>query len=217
MGSGWIMRDMPHFDTSLGFGVAHDVLEHFDHGDCVTDEFQAFGAILWGRVNGCYASLAETGVSEFSHKSLASDLGEMLVREKLVIPDVRTRPLADDGYEPEKKLDELRMLIWQSVAHFDDELNGTPTFRGYDAAVDLTLAWMRVGYRRAARRWGHTNPESLASMFWEMEREVDALTKRGPEWRELRENDMLIVSVTPARMKYMVRLDPYKDPFDYEH
>lgn len=214
---GWLMKDMPHFDSAYGLGVAHDTLEHFDNGDCISDELQAFGAIVFGRILGGYWAMQRGDYSGERRPAvqLAADLVEFIFRNDATIPARATRPLPSDDYDVEPVLADIAACTVEHALREQtcwDEWE--PKSREeMESIMRDAVSWMRVGYRRAQRRWAHGNPEQFACLFYDLEAKVDELTKRGPERGEWCEMDELHISVSPSGMDFKIRVVEYRDPY----
>lgn len=223
---GWIMRDMPHFDAGTGLTVAHDILEHFDNGTELEDEMQAFGAIVYGRVEGGYWSLIANGHYTKPAEVLSRDLSEFLFGHGQIatLQDRVTRPIGtDDDYGTEETFaaiaaETLRLGERDWDPEEDEHGNDIELTNAQKEAMRETMrravSWMRVGYRRAQRRWKFSNRETFASMFYELERKIEDVTKQGRfgYGDEFTTHDELHVSVG-RNFDFVVKVKEYRDPY----
>ena len=193
---GWILDGMPHFDASYGLTVAHDCLEHFDLGDQITDEWQAFGAMLYGR--GMCGSLY--GPYHTTASNMASDIVRFLADTEFTTPVRRTTRHWDDCVEDE--LAQLGREILKGIRSEYDSCgwDGLPKGKDRTNLVRNVLDWVRVGYRRAERRWKHIGPGSLDYLFVQIRDEVDKKSRH----REF--DEKLIVRFSPTTAEFSVQV-----------
>lgn len=216
---GWIMRGMDDFDAVDAMGVCHDAIEHFDNGATLEDEYQAFGQMLHGRGMGGYWSLihsyypAEANIASDAMLFLARNLDDGHRLEKR-----RTTRLSDNAAE--NMLEEIERLVLKDLpgeleSRFDDPAE-MPSRAEQRREVRAMLNWMRIGYRRAERRWGDHNNCQVADLFYEMQSEVKRVTGDvlGNE-HAFGYHDVLQVSFSPKSLDYKVRVKGYRDPYDY--
>lgn len=170
---GWILQNQPTFNIAGSIAIAHDVLEHFapTSQNSLTEELQAIGALL--RVRGEGGWFAARGYGHNYAKSIASDLARFLeqVRDgELTAEPVRaTRPLRY-GLD-----DELQEAITESlrIANYELYHDDQPHVR--DSTTAQFVGWMRIGYRRAVRRYASSDGSELC---WLFERMTDDMGKR---------------------------------------
>jgi hypothetical protein len=165
---GWRLQGQPDFDPLGGMAVAHDILEHFPHGDgSPADELQALGASLWLR----------DGYS--AGENVGSDLPEVMAH--VIYQDMRlgtpptTRPCDADGeiniaIKCMMREAEYQDAEWKrSVGRYKSEIRG----------------WMRIGYRRVQRRYRNVYQGEMLSAFQQIETEADKYLKYAEEGQRL--------------------------------
>ncbi len=195
---GWLQKAMPGYDPLGGMAVAHDCLEHFPGGtDAAHDEFQALGASLFIRGEANYSG--QKGRTATPGQNVGSDIPEVIrhiLHEGTAFHDPpRTRPLADHVEE------------WIDVALKEAWDECREQFRGEDvreAKAVLTKArgWLRVGYRRAEKRYAKIGPHAACQMFMNIETAADEAMKQAEE------GDELEVTFDIAKAKTQVRYIP---------
>lgn len=206
MEPGWRLSTQPGFDTVSGLGVAHDVMEHFTLDGSLVDEAHAFGTMLWGRVEGSWVGWPDGTRYPYI---MAPDAAQFISLSGSTLPARGpAKPLYDDeleGLVQKLQLEILRVLPEQAEMYNSD----------YDWVEDgsrhaaLFCAYVREGYRKAARRWGGMHNYTWADLFSQIDKHP--LSNEEPD----SENDKLIVSVNIRRSRVNVRIAPYVDPFDY--
>jgi len=176
---GWRQKGQPGFDPLWGMAVAHDIMEHFPDGDeSPADEFQALGAGMVIRQEQYYANKGQLTVSPAINA--ASDFPEIarhIIYEKMHLPEPRaTRPL-DDHFEAyiAEFAKEARKLI---VSEFEHESKEDK--EKMREIVRKAQGWVRIGMRRAMRRYKGRLNEAL-STFCEIEQQADRLLKEAFE------------------------------------
>lgn len=204
--SGWKMGSMPStFQPFMGYGLAHDVLEHFNYDGSIESELMAFGTMLWGRGQGDWWHDNGAENREF-YQNVPSDLAEFIAQQGSV-PACVSRPLSEDVEW------QLRLL----PERIRDSLEDYAETFGYnmDRAVhDIpdSLDWIRRGFRMAKRRWGrHMTHYQFCDMFNNIVHSPYCKEGFTPD----NEMDKLIISVSPKHrrvvIKYVEWVDPYGD------
>lgn len=206
--TGWLdVRAPSNFDVGFGFGIAHDVLEHFDLSGTVEAEGEAFGAMLWGRGSGGYWQRQY-------HEQVYSDIAEIVIRGGgCAAPPKRPRALTCDCGEPELMLVEALDRAFRACDEYLDTYSQQDTPREtIKQWFDNFGQWIRIGYRRANRRYGRTtNPHMLSLMYRELETKFDAAVRMCDS-----ELDKIRVDVNLRRSEVSVTVIEYRDPYsDY--
>ncbi|MFP3609231.1 hypothetical protein SB778_03840 [Paraburkholderia sp. SIMBA_050] len=155
---GWRPSWLPHFDPMEGLGVAHDTLEHMgrDKGT-VEEEFMAFGAIVWIREGGGWFQ-----------------------RHSPHQPDVATQ-MEGDFAENAHYLDGMKLRAAPATRRLDEDWAESAIERCVEQGMRLLRSefpgishliepqdahsYMRMGYRRTARRFAHTSEWRIAELF----------------------------------------------------
>lgn len=180
--TGWVLDSKPYFDPMDGMGVAHDVLEEFPRGkDQPHDELLAMGALIFGRgemwSHNC--SLVETVAHECSgvFRHVFHEEGYSLA---FCYP---SRPFEDDLIDYENTI--------QAVVEHIVKINTLDPTRGYDnreyddaesekvlGEVENIRNWLRLGIRKARRRFRNLEGYDVAQLFERIEKEVNRVTKQ---------------------------------------
>jgi hypothetical protein len=197
---GWRPQWIPHFDPSEGLGVAHDTLEHVLHdAGTVETEFMAMGTIAW---------LRGTGGWFHQHRPHASNLayqlgGDFLQQAEYLDGEGRkmktapkTRPL-DDYME-----DVLQECVRKGMKFIRDEHSaGEDDFKVTAIDPVSALSYMRMGYRRAARRYACSDPCEMAHIFDEVMKGAE----HHGNYAEI--NDVLVVRVELDRCRAVLDVE----------
>lgn len=181
---GWIMKNQPDFNISNGRGIAHDTLEHFPgkYGS-LADEMLAFGSMVYMRAEtGWFAQ--HTNLSNPADH-LCSDLRQFIL--DVHYTDDRSIELAPKTY---RLNDDTEEIISESFAKAIKECNdrrdeGDELYKSNDTTKAMA-AFIRVGYRKASRRWSrHNDAYSVSYLFDRIAKTVDEKHKRGEFGDEL--------------------------------
>lgn len=160
---GLAVEGMPSVATE-GLQIAHDLIEH-QNGIAaiggIDDELEALGALWY--VRGQFGSLRRDGRgSAYTvHQNIAADVANMFtdsLNGSYVAPALRTRIHGDDD-DFRKILKEAREII-ESEAKYDDRV----TRRNTDEFLRAACSRLRIGYRKAARRFG--SAIAAHDLFW---------------------------------------------------
>jgi hypothetical protein len=158
---GFVIKGMPKFEGRFadrdGIGVAHDVLEHQNglaNMGPVWDELEALGGI-W-QVRGRHGYLMTGGYNDHRvHWNIASDISRMFVdwtcEHSPSVPRTRRHDRDDDFMEC---IEIARAEIpkeWSFEFAGDEKRRYQEDLSHY---LDETLHRMRIGYRKAERRFG---------------------------------------------------------------
>lgn len=141
---GLVQRHRRNFDPLGAPAVAHDILEHFpDDNGTVDDEVRALGAGLWVR----------PPMGKTSHPDgIAVDLTDLYVQcqadiGRLSIP-IKQTPIPEECVE--EQLERVRVYSLQLLKGGLEDFSDARLNAWINAAVDH----LRIGYRRALRRYG---------------------------------------------------------------
>jgi hypothetical protein len=192
---GWRPQWIPHFDPSEGLGVAHDTLEHVLHDQgTVETEFMALGTIAWLRGQGGWFQQHRPHSSDLAYQMSGDFMqqAEYLDGENRQMKKApRTRALAE-GYMD----DALQECVRKGMKLIRDE-HGEDEDAFMVTAIDpdSALSYMRMGYRRAARRYAGTDPCEMSYIFDEI---MQGAEKHGKH-AEL--GDVLVVRVEVDRCR----------------
>ena len=176
-GQGWVLDSKPYFDPMDGMGVAHDILEEFPHGkDQPHDELLAMGALIFGR-----GEQWERG-----RESMIESVSYECTR-------VFDHVFYEKGYSlafchPNKPLqgdDEYYEAVIQAIGKHIAETNGNEDLREYDSdqaekiigEVENIKNWLRLGFRKARRRFNNLDGSDVAFLFERITNEVNRVTK----------------------------------------
>jgi hypothetical protein len=195
---GWKPALIPHFNVTQGFGIAHDVLEHFSASDSsINAEFLAFGAILYMRAEGDY--WANNGRANYDPAdNLYNDVADFLINsgDGLKRPG-RTKRLDSDL---EEIIDRIRAKARRTMREewSDDDTDDARN----DRLLEWAIGWMRKGYRKAAKRWDINHAYRRVGLFMEIERELDQ-----PRFKHGDYGDTLVISINKKNLDVRVRID----------
>jgi hypothetical protein len=199
---GWIMTGMPDFNASTGLGIAHDTLEHFANGDgSLTDEMMAFGAMMYIRGEGGYFDALPNN-NNVPHLQLGGDICRFLQDERRGSIHIRKPPRT---YSIGEMDSEIQLSIKEGVRLANSELDDGDTPFSTGEVTDRMIGWMRIGYRKAERRYCNAAPIYLAHLFTEIRDTVDRQFKHGEE------GEKLIVKVCQKSLKFRI----YREEPDY--
>jgi hypothetical protein len=191
-GFGWILQGFPNFNVSQGLGIAHDTLEHFKNGDgSLTHEMLAFGSMLFTRVECCWFS--SRGNYRGAIINLSSDimgfLRDVYYGNSNVLKPPKTRKL-DDYLE-----DEIKGVMSKGYRDATQEYEVTDDM---SETIQRMVGWMRIGYRKAKRRFHGNTSDELGFLFDEIVRTVDEKFKHGNE------GETLVVKVNPRTLQFNI-------------
>lgn len=179
---GWLLSDAPStYVPVTGAGVAHDILEH-DPNDSgsIEEELMALGSALFLRGEGGYWTRSLSRVSPGRH--VGSDIGnDLAIKYEGVFNGI-----ASPG-RTYKLSDKVEVWIQEAVESAREEIL---SHCAYESSVSLRMVkdylrkvpgWVRRGYRRAARKYHHTNPWALSNMFELIEKKSDSFLSTSEE------------------------------------
>lgn len=155
----------PEFNHSSGITVMHDLLEHFpdDTGD-VEGELMALGAMLYVR----------DGDNWFAHTNsrfgaARSTAAEMVPLSTALDVDGRTHlrpcrqpPIRDKHGTIEGLLD---AIYFETNCLLSQEFSSEPDMIEWTRDGADMLGWMRLGYRRAKRRYRRYSERHMEELF----------------------------------------------------
>lgn len=202
---GWRPKWQPTFNALRGIAVAHDCLEHFPNDDAsVEAELQALGASWF--IRGETGYFFDYGWGDRDPvRNIAAEISQ-LVEETLnagqLLPEPPSARPLDAGVE--------RMLKRVAAAGIDDAQTewrhrGTDEPFPADWNVRSVLGWLRLGYRKAKRRYRHISQYQVKEVFWQIEKGADRLLREV----EGTEGLTMIVSVNLRRGTVKCRIaDP---------
>jgi hypothetical protein len=142
-------------------GVAHDVVEHVNgYGEIgsIEDELEAMGACWFTRGQHWDMSRGEAVSGMLPQEAIGIEIAEMFRRS--VNDDEQVRPVANRAGDAEHS---FRDCIEQARRYAKHEVEDAER-RLFDAYAAAALTRMRLGYRKARRKWGH----NANSLFWEI-------------------------------------------------
>jgi hypothetical protein len=165
--------------ATAGFTLAHDVVEHVNGygriGD-VSDELEAFGA-LWF-VRGQHEDLRRDNYVGYlgAHESLALEVVSMF--RQCIEGDDHT-PVFNRAGDAE---DDFTQILCQAKLYAQKEVHEFDA-TAFDSFAVSALTRMRLGYRKARRRYG----DEANRLFWSIADAVDphmkGLEEYGPHLR----------------------------------
>lgn len=209
-GAGWRPVGMTELDPMFGLGIAHDALEHFTFGEDLGNEGEAFGCILWGREGGAWEDWRRGSRQHFAG-IMCYDAAEFICQHGSVPHTKRgVKPLDEEWAE-----DQIQRLRTETRRVMESE--GFHDTYGYDivqaeADIEMFARHIRVGFRRAERRWGKKMSAYDFLELFDLVAE-HPLTQYTNEPGS--ENDKLVVCINPSMHDAVVRIDRYRDPYAY--
>lgn len=181
-------RDQNTNAANDGVLIAHDLIEHVNGPEkigSIDDELEALGAIWY--VRGQYGELRRDGVgSRYTvEENIASDVVRMFRdhisgNQHVSYAPLRTRPVTHDY--------DLRCILEYADSNWPDEFDESEReeararWPGYRA---VCLHRMRMGYRKARRKWEKRGRYAAHAQFWAIAEAVDRAAKR-PEFEGMR-------------------------------
>lgn len=189
---GWRPADMPEFDpVNSGFGMAHDVLEHFSATDSsIEAEFMAFGSILYLRAETDYWSMIGR-MNPDPANQLYDEIHRFIWHDTIE----QSRSIRDAGRTRELHT-EVEDILWHIKAKIKDQTDADEWNEFADELLHRAFDWMRRGYRKATRRWQLDECERL-DLFYRVERHCDELCAK----RYFDEGTLLTISVNKQTME----------------
>jgi hypothetical protein len=207
--TGWVMKDMPHFDASFGDTVGHDTMEHLPGGlkhGVIADEMLALGVRLYLRVESgwwyCqrfFGQPAETWSTEVFRQ-----LEYIFLNGSPEPGPVRSVPTEDEIGE------EMELIISGATRDGIEAFN-REFAHGINEGVDpidpngelaKNMAdWMRVGVRAGMKRWCRPSGThyDAAMLMEDLARRVEKIGTHHEEGEEL------VVEINEAHMRVDVR------------
>ncbi|MHA2068172.1 MAG: hypothetical protein ACXABY_27740 [Candidatus Thorarchaeota archaeon] len=202
----------PYFDPARGTGVAHDVLEEFPGGgEQPHDELQAFEAMIVTRAlagdmdHVLYTPGQQFGLEfdELFRHAFGREYDSGYGGYRLY-PAPKTSPC---------KCEYVEDYISEAIEVASTALEEDPNQNEFEewevkealAWLEDARSWIRIGYRRALKRFRHMDDTySLSYMFKGIEKEVDKFMEHAQEGQALR------VHLNISRSTY--RIEPgYQD------
>lgn len=173
---GFALKGMTHDETadpSNGLQIAHDLIEHVNGVHLIgtiDDELEALGATWY--VRGQHCDMRRDGYNSYDPQAdLAADLVRMFQDVVYGAQHVDLNPFrtlrckADDGLEAALKIFDSD---WKRKV--DDWKEYCKTAKAYRY---VARARMRVGYRKAYRRWEHRGRFAANTQFWAIQKAVE--------------------------------------------
>lgn len=173
--SGWVMSTMPHFDPVQGMGAAHDILEHFTPRAGNAGEAEAFGAIVWIRLEGGYwAAFADNphtsrmSVEEHA-KGMGQEFGDFLHYSDYEMAEPLDFERVEEPDDEDGTRAILRLICAHAARHCRNEHGMDPSKRH---CIKLMYQWLCSGYAKVQEFYGNNAP-NMAALFWELEKAID--------------------------------------------
>jgi len=209
---GWLIRGAPStYFPILGMGVAHDILEHQpgDNGT-VEEELMALGAALYIRGNGNYWRGSRIPPGGHLSGELSNDLAFKYggVDDGIASPG-RTYKLEDFAEEwIAQALEGTKKEFEYHAQYYSNEL------REYRANTKDYLkkvpGWLRIGYRKAKRRYSKVAPWDLCTIFSKIEKDSDKYIDMAED------GDLFVVQLDTNRLECTTRLESKYDSMEWE-
>jgi hypothetical protein len=183
-GYGWIPKGMTGFNACDGRLIAHDVLEHFrDDRGTIEGEMRALGTVLFGRgLSGHFSSQYNPDPAHHLSSDILYFLINIVENGTCKAPKPpNTYKLRDDYAED--IMNNIRLKVIKDLPQETDCFHANRA--EYMKRLDILLDWMRIGFRKAVKKWGHDNGWNLTRLFERIAREVDENHKHGENYEEL--------------------------------
>ena len=191
---GWKPKEIPNFDPVLPNMVLHDIWEHSPGSPATPiEEFQAIGTAMLIRFEGGFFNSIGARPSD----ALARAFG-MLYYHAQVLADRPTTPCPNipAAHTPIENTD-TEMEMVRAVGKAVDYIHGSNVYtnrlKQIDESLKHALPWMRVGYRKAQRRFAGLDYRRLSDVYF----------KTSEKLKELIQNENE-VTITPKAEKYQV-------------
>lgn len=171
-----------------GLLIAHDMIEHVNGVErigSIDDELEALGAIYY--VRGQHGQLNRNGVGAMYtiEENISGDVVRMYRDHACgayVSYDVRRMPRAVE--HDEALQDVLRYAESNYLGEFDTDMKAHAR-KHWPAYARLALARMRVGYRKARRKWEKLGRYAANNAFWAIADATQSACK-SPEFEGMR-------------------------------
>ncbi len=196
--NGWRLKTQPDFDPLGGMAVAHDILEHFPGGDgSPSDELMALGASL--HVRDGYHQNGSAGYN------IGGDLPELMRHVFYENMSLRPAPITKPcDAEVEAEISAALDVLETDLEYWSDDQEIRTTIKRYYADM---RGWMRLGYRKAKKRFKGLRRDQIQSLFYTIEHEADRVLKMAEEGAEL------TVSVTLSSLSAKIT---WKEAYELE-
>ena len=204
---GWREIGKCYFQPLAGMAVAHDCLEHFpDDGSAIEHEIQALGASLHVRgphpSNGYRASpwWENVQMDLFTVFNLYAFQNTPFHKPPLT----RKIPNEEGEYQISKLLASLPGFLQENGYESDDE-EGRQLLQTF---VSYLRGWLRIGYRRAVKRYRKESPY-LQPLFYTIQRRADESLKHAEV------GEQFVVSVNMRTLHVTTKHQTLDDLYPY--
>jgi DNA-binding transcriptional ArsR family regulator len=208
-GEGWIPKAYPMFNAATGFGLVHDVLEHFPNDEPdLAGEMKAFGSMI--NVRWMSGWIPYKGHNMHSPESnMGSDIANFL-RDIHNGSDTRHFATPPRTHKLDEEIEDMiagalveGTRLYKLELSYDEEAN--PMSLGeLNTILEKMRGWMRVGYRQSVKRYHNAEHYDLSVLFSQIERKVYRLN--GEFGQEL------VIAVSPKNLTFKVEvLEPNYD------
>ena len=181
---GLILADMPQNDdtnaASEGLLIAHDILEHQNGAKCIgtiDDELEALGGLWY--VRGQHGELRRDGRGSMHnvHENIASDLARMF-RDHLCGHYVGKAPKTK-ACEADTDFQEIINYALEQIPQELDseELQNPELYKLRDDYIKVCLSRLRIGYRKAFRKYNKHGRFFANDLFWAITKATDNYCK----------------------------------------
>lgn len=210
---GWIPTWFKHANAGEGLTVAHDALEHVAREQYLEGELQAFGAMYFIRGKSSWWANYIPYANKLDPVEIMGGAFGLIFQEfiwgnqTLLAPKRRTYRL--NCPTDEEMIQAIVDRGWRSIVdeHGDserlDEILSTENRR-------RTVDWLRIGFRKAERRYGADNYYRIADLFHQIMTEADARARLASE------GDKLHVLIDAKNGEATVRHTSWEDEYASE-
>jgi hypothetical protein len=181
-------RDQNTNAANDGLLIAHDLIEHVNGPEqigSIDDELEALGAVWY--VRGQHGELRRDGIGSCCsvEENLASDVVRMFRdhisgNQHVSYAPLRTRPVTHDY--------DLRCVLDYADASYLSDFNDweyEEARRRWGPYRAVALHRMRMGYRKARRKWERKGHFAANAQFWAIAEATDRAAKH-PEFEGMR-------------------------------
>jgi hypothetical protein len=183
------MQGKPHFEPLTGMAIPHDLLEHFpDDNGTLEDELQALGASLYVRDGSSYYAQAGSMYRDPS-VHIASDMrmqARNYVDRSYLLRDPGITRRLDDEYLEDQIQQTCIRAVKELREEFEDAMDWFPAWLNSEEQRKRFVGWMRLGYRRAVKRYSHVSTHQCLSAFLDCQKKVDDFLKGAYEYQTVR-------------------------------
>lgn len=206
---GWKPERYPEFNVTEGFGLVHDVLEHFPEDDPdLAGEMKALGSLINIRGISGWWQPFRSFTNNTPEQNMAAEIARFIRDVGYNSLDLRTPPRTYRCDEDiEAFIDESMNIAKEDYLSWLDSDEVPMPDSDIARIQEKMRGWLRIGYRQSVKRFYGACHDELTQFFNDIERAVHKLSG---DWGE-----MLSVTVHPRRLKFSVDVTrPWDEDYD---